>query len=53
MKTLNMMINYEKNNYKGASSNRSLIMMEEPKVEDLTNIGSNIYEDDSLVRFPP
>jgi len=47
-----MIINYEKNNYKGASSNRSLLMMEGPKVEDLTIIGSNVNEKDSLVRFP-
>jgi N-acetyl-gamma-glutamylphosphate reductase len=28
-------------------------MMEEPKHEDVTNIASNIYEDESMVRLPP
>jgi hypothetical protein len=30
-----------------------LLLMEEPKLEDLTNIASNIYEDERMVKFPP
>ena len=48
-----MIINYDQNTYKGGSSNRFLLMMEEPKHEDVTNIASNIYEDESMVRLPP
>jgi hypothetical protein len=48
-----MIINYDKNAYKEGSSNRSLLIMEEPKIEDVTNIASNLYEDESMVRFPP
>ena len=47
-----MIINYDKKNYKVASSNHSKLM-EEAKLEELTNRISNIDEDESQVRFPP
>ena len=47
-----MIINYDKKNFKVASSNRSKVL-EEAKLEVLTNRISNIDEDDSQVRFPP
>ena len=47
-----MIINYDKKNCKVASSNHSKLM-EEAKLEELTNRISNIEEDESTVRFPP
>ena len=46
------MIKYDKKNSKVASNNQSKLM-EEAKLEQLTNRISNIDENDSQIEFPP